>query len=862
VGVLASKLIFEPPTWHALLWAVAAAAVAWELLALVRWARRGRSAEAAVALTAAGLTGGFVTAALAGVRAALGGAGPRDRALVRAGLWGVLIQSAAALAFAAPLAAEGLPARAGPLLAVLLLAGAWAVRSYRRTTSPLRRRTKAFFLALRVLGLLVLAAWLLRPVLEDVRAERVRRWVLIGVDVSGSMRQRDMPALWTAPGLPPGSQPVRRIEAVQRALEDVRPRLEALAEEANVEVFTFYQRPTGRVVLTAEDPGRPYPLLAPQGQATALGQAVAEAYDARARAGAEVAAMALLSDGCNNTTPAARFEPETVARIKGATGVPIHTVAVGSQTVTPSTRRLDVRALRSADKVNAFRKLPIQARVEALGLAGRRIRITCRFGDKPVGAPLIHDVQDARQTFEVERVHQPVRPGYHRLRVEAQVIGPPPEGLAGERHAEKLVRVVDEDLRILYVEGRIRYEGKFVAAALAADRRIRVERRVLLAPLEADQPPPLGESLDDWLRFHAIVFGDVPAEQFSPKQLQIVKRLVDEYGKGFCMFGGRDSFAGGGWAGTPVATILPVDMARSAGSIDGPIHVVPTAEGLEHSLLQIAEADVAAAWGRLRALPGCNRLVPKAGAAPLARSRDGDPLILAQRYGKGRTVAIAFDTTWRWVLAPQDTAELQKRFWRQLALYLANPRGNVWITTDQSRYEIRPDEREATIGIEAGVEDASGRPLLDVPVTVRLKRPGGAEEAVALQGEREKRVRIGQVTMPDEPGTYELTLAAEVEGETLRAEHKFELIRRDRESLDVLANFDLLRRMAAASGGEFHELRDLPAVLRRLEEQAGPKIVRRPVRTHLAGTWSWPVLLALVGLLCIEWAVRKRKGLV
>jgi hypothetical protein len=51
-------------------------------------------------------------------------------------------------------------------------------------------------------------------------------------------------------------------------------------------------------------------------------------------------------------------------------------------------------------------------------------------------------------------------------------------------------------------------------------------------------------------------------------------------------------------------------------------------------------------------------------------------------------------------------------------------------------------------------------------------------------------------------------------------------------------------------------------VLERLAEQAEPKIVRRPVRTHLAAACSWPVLAALIALLCIEWAVRKRKGLV
>ena len=92
---------------------------------------------------------------------------------------------------------------------------------------------------------------------------------------------------------------------------------------------------------------------------------------------------------------------------------------------------------------------------------------------------------------------------------------------------------------------------------------------------------------------------------------------------------------------------------------------------------------------------------------------------------KGRALAIAFDSTWRWVLTPKDTAELQRRFWRQVALYLAAPKGHIWITTDRAAYDLRRLKRRTrsdVVEVTAGVEDASGLPLTEAPIeaTVNL----------------------------------------------------------------------------------------------------------------------------------------------
>jgi hypothetical protein len=252
------------------------------------------------------------------------------------------------------------------------------------------------------------------------------------------------------------------------------------------------------------------------------------------------------------------------------------------------------------------------------------------------------------------------------------------------------------------------------------------------------------------------------------------------------------------------------------------------------------------------------------------------PLIVVQRFGAGRSAAMAIDTTFRWVLTEKDeTPEMQKRFWRQLMLYLSAPRGNIWIATDQTTYDLRRLRRTVggapvqVVEVTAGLEDASGQPILDADPNVVLIGPDGRHTPIALEaGETSLEGTISRAAF-DEQGTYRLTIDHTLEGKALSAEHQFEVTKPELESLEVLANFELLERMASASGGEFARLSGLEGVLDSLQFATKPRLV--PVYHRVApfddgrdGNWllRWGVLSAVIALLCLEWSLRKRKGLV
>ena len=72
---------------------------------------------------------------------------------------------------------------------------------------------------------------------------------------------------------------------------------------------------------------------------------------------------------------------------------------------------------------------------------------------------------------------------------------------------------------------------------------------------------------EELFAYRALILGSVEAASFSPDQLRMIADFVSKRGGGLLMLGGRRSFAEGGWAGTPVGEVLPVDVRqRGAGT--------------------------------------------------------------------------------------------------------------------------------------------------------------------------------------------------------------------------------------------------------------------------------------------------------
>ncbi len=101
--------------------------------------------------------------------------------------------------------------------------------------------------------------------------------------------------------------------------------------------------------------------------------------------------------------------------------------------------------------------------------------------------------------------------------------------------------------RVLLVAGD--EEKAAPLAGALRDARIDVETR---------GPAGLPRSLTDLQRFDLFALGDVSALQMTHDQMELYRTWVQQFGGGFLMIGGENSFGVGGYFRTPIETMLPV----------------------------------------------------------------------------------------------------------------------------------------------------------------------------------------------------------------------------------------------------------------------------------------------------------------
>ena len=171
---------------------------------------------------------------------------------------------------------------------------------------------------------------------------------------------------------------------------------------------------------------------------------------------------------------------------------------------------------------------------------------------------------------------------------------------------------------------------------------------------------------EELFAYKAIILGSVEAASFSDEQLRMLADFVSKRGGGLLMLGGRRAFSEGGWAGTPVAEVLPVEFDSSAPAAERPARghapVGPADARRRHLSGHPArrhrgqvEREVGRHADRHERQP-VRRVKP--GATPLLTATDDDrqeQVVLAyQRYGRGKAVAFPIQDSWIWKMDADD----------------------------------------------------------------------------------------------------------------------------------------------------------------------------------------------------------------
>ena len=277
------------------------------------------------------------------------------------------------------------------------------------------------------------------------------------------------------------------------------------------------------------------------------------------------------------------------------------------------------------------------------------------------------------------------------------------------------------------------------------------------------------------------------------------------------------------------------------------------------SILRLGKTDAEsrAVWQRLPPLAGANdlgRLVPA--AKPLAVMPDGRPLMVAREYGTGRVLAFAGDSTWQWAM--QGAIDEHRRFWRQMVLWLARQddaeADSLWLRLAQRR--LSPG---ALLEFDTGLTKPDGTAVTEAVLEAVVTSPAGAARPVRVG--RRGETFAGSVGDFAEPGDWRLTVTAtKPDGGTVQRSARFTIFRQDLELANPRANPLLMRQLAEASGGGVRSPEEIGGIL---DEIRGKPATFETLEQWSYTAWDkWPMFLLLALLLCGEWFLRKRFGLV
>jgi uncharacterized membrane protein len=426
--------------------------------------------------------------------------------------------------------------------------------------------------------------------------------------------------------------------------------------------------------------------------------------------------------------------------------------------------------------------------------------------------------------------------------------------------------VARDRVRVLHVAGRPTYDVRALRMWLKSDASVDVVAFFILRTHSDDVnasdedlaliPFPVHELFSEHLpSFDAVVLQDFNAAPYELLQhLPALARYV-EHGGGLIMVGGPESFAGGHYAGTRLADVLPVALDQEPGDAAfdlGPFVPAYTDIARSAPMLRPLRSFMGEA---LPEMAGANRVGDaRPGSFVLwthpkqrTRSQAPMPLLSLGEKGDGRSIALALDGTYRLAysgLGSETAGRAHGALWDGLL---------GWLMRDP-RYE--PAQVELESACMAGVPlSLKVRPLpgsegvLNVEVA-KLER----REVVARR--QTKFIKDGEPVSIDvgklEPGGYSARVWVGTGPSTRR---DFACERGGDEWADSRPDEGRLELIARATGGQF--LRADEAWRVPIPPATEVAAERRVV--PVLPPWTWTLLAAAA--LGVHWIVRRKTGL-
>ena len=724
--------------------------------------------------------------------------------------------------------------------AAVALAAGLTIFAYRKGVGRTGQRITLAAIRMAVLAIILICIF--RPLLVVRAAVPQQNFLGVLLDDSRSMQIADVD------GQPRSAFVKSEFGAADRGL------LKALSERFTVRTFRFSSAAT-RTTQESD--------LTFGGSQSRLGAALSGVR--QELAGLPVAGLVMVTDGADTADAALG---DAILGLK-AEGLPVFTVGVGRETLSK-----DIQVGRVVTPKTALKgtTLMVDVVLSQSGFDGQKVTL---------------DVEDEGTLVSTQQVSLPDAgtPASVPVRFTVNEAGPrvlrfrvsPQQGeLVTENNArEALIDVRDRKEKILYFEGEPRWEYKFIRRAIPEGDNLIVvglnrtaDNKYMRQGVDnADElVAAFPKTREELFAYRSIIIGSLEAAALTGDQLKMIAEFVDRRGGGLLMLGGSRAFAEGGWTGTAVADVLPVVLDRNKLQPKGTVMrltIKPTRAGAATAVTQLGANEQASAerWNTLPGVTAVNRIdAVKPGATVLLtgtdESRAERPMLIFQRYGRGKAFAFLPQDSWLWQMDASIAVDdlTHENYWRQLLRWLVDG------VPDQVEPALTTERVEPGEGatLTANIVDPSFVELNDASVMATVTAPDGTISDVPMAWDGEHAGQY-QATIPTKAaGWYEAKIDATRAGKSVgSAVTHFRAAPGDAEYFDATMHAATLRRIADDTGGRFYDAAGTATLADDLR-YTGRGVTT--VEEH--ELWHMPiVLILLIGLLCAEWGYRRVVGL-
>ena len=745
------------------------------------------------------------------------------------------------------------------ILVGLIVASIWA---YRTTQGRTHRGFRGFLIFLRALALCALAFCLLKPFVTVYQTSPDDSYLAVLLDESKSMQVTD------------SVNQESRLSSVNHLLFDPEGGiLNSLNEKFKTRLFSFSDVPRRMI---------PAALTEADGETTDIPAALNETLDNLQ--GVPLSGVVMFSDGAD----ASGEDITKLAFRMRDRKVPVHTVGIGSPEGIKDIEVVKVDAPRTAEE-----DFPVEiwATIRRKGYGPREVTLRLRDENRVVKTFNVN-LNKERPTRRIRIKFIPRNPGTQKYVVE--IPAETDEAVPQNNNKKFLLKVApSKRVKILYVEGRLRWEIGLIRRALEKDPNIQLTLRYFTSETtiggasdgtghKFDLYPTSKEVLFD---YDAVILGNIAASKFTKQQLENTAEFIRTRGGGFLMLGGKESLGNhnmeDSYINTPIAQVLPVELElgtppaptpptrrfgtsprRNQRSSIPKYTLQLTAEGKADPLMTLADElrENMLRWDQLT-LSIYNRVRrAKAGATVLAvhptdRNEFGNRILIAtHNYNAGRVMVFTAITSRDWQMQMSHEDDSHERFWRQTA---------KWLTTVQ-KDRLKLDIPKTSYALKEAVNINATAYNHQFELTSQAK----VRAIITDENGRKRELSLEQVLgqdglytarfIPPRRGEYRVTLVGALGGKSLGEQSGlFEVAESYAEFTNAELDAQLLQNLANTSGGRYYTPEDAAQMVNHipLVESATSQLVDEEV-------WDMPLIFAIVILLFgLEWFLRKRRSL-